>query len=314
MKRPPARSAAKRTKFKNPPIHELTIALFHLPIVEMKSQHVGIYWDIIREKYPLCEQQPPISLVNFSDAQFQPTALFQEVPGEVFPLPRFWFSSRLHPTLIQVQRNAFIFNWRRLPGSGEYPHYETVVEDFWHELAAYKTFIKESVGGKIDVIHRCELTYVNLIIPNEMFANPAQLMNVLPLTASLYDVQTDNRQLTGLNSTVTYRVNPTLHIDLAIRLGQRFDTKELAAMLELKAHGVPSDLSLDQARDWYDSAHQATYDLFLDATDKQIQKKIWKPNNQRRCPRHARHRHVHWQHRDERPLANAPNHPTHRAI
>jgi uncharacterized protein (TIGR04255 family) len=281
MKRSPPRSAAKRIKFKNPPIHELTIALFHLPIVEMKAQHIGTYWDRIRQNYPLCEQQYPI--ISLPDPQAQPNpqpqpaAVFQDLTGEIFPLPRFWFFSKLHPTLIQVQRNAFIFNWRRGSGSEEYPHYEAVIEDFWHELAGYKTFVEDSVGGKLDVIQRCELTYVNLIAPNEVFASPAQLMNVLPPTASLYDVQTDNRQLTGLNAAATYRVNPTLYIDLTIRLGQRFDTKELAAMLELKAHGVPSDLSLNGVRDWYDSAHEATYQLFLDATDKQLQKKIWKP-------------------------------------
>ena len=232
MRTSPSRSAVKRTKFKNPPIHELSVALFHLPIVEMKAQHIGSYWDGIRKKYPLCEQQPPIATVNLSDAHPQPLAVFQDVPGELFPLPRFWFSSKAHSMLIQVQRNAFILNWRRLAATEDYPHYEAVVEHFRQELAAYKTFVQKSVGGKLDVIQRCELTYVNLITPNEMFASSAELMNVIPPTASLYDIQTDDRKLTGLNATVTYRVNPTLQIDLAIRVGNRLDTKELAAMLE----------------------------------------------------------------------------------
>ncbi len=275
MEKSSPEAANERIKFENPPIQELGIALFHLPIMEMKSQHIGIYWVLIREKYPLCEQQTPIASV--SDAQPQQLTVFQEVPGEVFPLPRFWFSSKSHPTLIQVQRNAFILNWRREAATEDYPHYEKVVEDFWQELERYKTFVQESVGGKIDVIQRCELTYVNLITPNETFTSLAQITNVIPSTASLCDIRTDDRKLTGLNATVTYQVNPTLLIDLAIRLGHRLPTKEVAAILELKAHGVPSDLSLDGARAWYDSAHNATYKLFLDATDKKVQKTIWKP-------------------------------------
>ena len=275
MEKSSPEAANERIKFENPPIQELGIALFHLPIMEMKSQHIGIYWGLIREKYPLCEQQTPIASV--SDAQPQQLTVFQEVPGEVFPLPRFWFSSKSHPTLIQVQRNAFILNWRREAATEDYPHYETVVEDFWQELERYKTFVQESVGGKIDVIQRCELTYVNLITPNETFTSLAQITNVIPSTVSLCDIQTDDRKLTGLNATVTYQVNPTLLIDLAIRLGHRLPTKEVAAILELKAHGVPSDLSLNGARAWYDSAHNATYKLFLDATDKKVQKTIWKP-------------------------------------
>ena|SRR5271157_5991502 len=275
MEKSSPEAANERIKFENPPIQELGIALFHLPIMEMKSQHIGIYWGLIREKYPLCEHQTPIASV--SDAQPQQLTVFQGVPGEVFPLPRFWFSSKSHPTLIQVQRNAFILNWRREAATEDYPHYEKVVEDFWQELERYKTFVQESVGGKIDVIQRCELTYVNLITPNETFTSLAQITNVIPSTASLCDIQTDDRKLTGLNATVTYQVNPTLLIDLAIRLGHRLPTKEVAAILELKAHGVPSDLSLDGARAWYDSAHNATYKLFLDATDKKVQKTIWKP-------------------------------------
>ncbi len=273
MEKSSPEAANKRIKFENPPVNELSIGLFHLPIVEMKAQHIGIYWDSIRERYPLCDQQAPAVA---SAPGTPPTALFQEVPGEVFPLPRFWFSSDIYPTLIQVQRNAFLLNWRRVTAS-EYPHYETVVANFWQELERYKTFVQDSVGGKLDVIQQCELTYVNMITQNETFASLDQLTNVLPTIASLYAIQTADRQLAGLNATVTYQVNPTLLIDLAIRLGHRLDTKELVAILELKAHGAPSDLSLDGARAWYDSAHDATYKLFLDATDKTVQKTIWKP-------------------------------------
>jgi uncharacterized protein (TIGR04255 family) len=261
----------KRIKFENPPINELVIALYHLPIVEMKSQHIGLYWNRIRDRYPQCEQQ---SIILVSSPNTQP---LQEVPGEIFPMPRFWFSSEAHPTLIQIQRNAFIFNWRRL-ATNEYPHYETVITDFARELEDYKTFLQEEFGRGLDVIRSCELTYINIISPSEFFANPAQLPNVLPPIAGLSDLQTDDRQFIGINATTTYRVNPTLRIDLTIKLGRRTDdTQEIVAILELKAHGVPIDLSLEGARSWYDSAHEATYKMFLDATAKQVQERIWKP-------------------------------------
>ncbi|MGP0063963.1 MAG: TIGR04255 family protein [Isosphaeraceae bacterium] len=272
MESPPWEKPDQRVKFKNPPIHELSVGLFHLPISELKAQHIGVYWDIIRKRYPVCEQQTPI----VSPSDNAPLGLFQDSPGEIFPLPRFWFSRDHCPTLIQVQRNAFLLNWRHLAGS-EYPHYERVLHNFWQELEAYKTFIQETVEGKLDVIQRCELNYVNIITPNEVFAIPSQLPNILPMVASLYDVQRGNREVTGLNATVTYRVNPTLLVDLTIRLGHRADTKELAAGLELKAHGAPNDLSLDGARAWFDSAHDAIYSLFLDVTDKNVQNTIWRP-------------------------------------
>jgi uncharacterized protein (TIGR04255 family) len=194
----------QRTKFTNPPITELVIALFHLPLEELKAQHIGIYWDRIRNKYPLCEQRAPIQLPD------TPPTLSQ-APGEVFPLPRFWFHNTTHPTLIQVQRNAFVLNWRLLPAlpNIEYPHYETVAEDFWQEFDNYQTFVQEYVGGKLDPIQRCELTYVNMITPNELFSSTAEARRVLPPLSSLYDIQADDRMVAGMIGTVTYRVNPT---------------------------------------------------------------------------------------------------------
>jgi len=261
----------ERIKFENPPLNELIIALFHLPIVELKAQHIGLYWDRIHDRYPICQQQLPV--ITSLDS---PGLLDQLPSGEVFPLPRFWFSSELHPTLIQVQRNAFWFNWRRGPANA-YPHYEMVLEDFWKELDEYKAFIQELVSGKLDVIQRCELTYVNIIDSNEFFAGPSQLTEVLPLLAGLRSVETDDRKLAGLNATLTYQLNSTLSIDLTPRIGTRSDTKQLVTTLELRAYGVPSDLSLEEARAWYDAAHDAIYRLFLDSTNKQMQEKIWKP-------------------------------------
>jgi uncharacterized protein (TIGR04255 family) len=263
-------AAANRIKFENPPINELIIALFHLPITEIKAQHIGIYWNRIRDRYPRCEQRP---IIVSSPSDPKP---FPEAPGEIFPLPRFWFFRDNHPTLIQIQRNAFLLNWRR-GNENEYPHYETVVKDFWQELEGYRTFVQEWGGEGFDVIQRCELNYINIVTTNEVFANPAELMNVLPSIASLSDFQNESRQMIGLNATVTYQVHETLRIDMAIRLGHRSDTTELVAILDLKAHGVPSNLSFEETRSWYDSAHDIIYKTFLDATSKKIQERIWKP-------------------------------------
>jgi uncharacterized protein (TIGR04255 family) len=124
---------------------------------ELKAQQIGIYWDRIRKKYPHCQQQSVV--INPSDPQ-----PFIQAPGEIFPLPRFWFLSDDHPTLLQVQRNAFMLNWRRFPSAlrSEYPHYETMIKDFWQELEDYQAFIQEYIGRKLDPIQRCD---VNLITP-----------------------------------------------------------------------------------------------------------------------------------------------------
>jgi uncharacterized protein (TIGR04255 family) len=264
-------AGAGRIKFRHPPINELVIGVYYPPVHEVKAQHIGMYWDSIQERYPNCEQQFPAAI----PFEGQPPTLMVEVPGEVFPLPRFWFSSPSHPTLIQVQRNAFILNWRHAREE-EYPHFENGEKDFWKEFAEYRKFI-DGIGGKVDAVHRCELTYINLIGSSDFFSKPADIGTVLPLAAGVTGVQNDERRLVGLNVSATYQLNDNLLVDSTAKLGQRLDTRETVAILELKAHGGPRDLSLEGAADWFKTAHDATYELFLSLTNKDVQQTVWKP-------------------------------------
>ena len=199
-----ASSTSERVKFADPPINELVASVFHVPILELKSQHIGLYWQRVRDKYPLCEQQSVVAIPG------DPNPFF-DAPGEIFPLPRFWFHSEEHPTLIQIQRNAFMLNWRRLAGaaSSEYPHYETVIQDFWDRLKDYRQFVKE-IGGTLDVIRKCELTYLNIIPANEFFATASDLPAVLPSLSGLGDLATDGRELATVQAVLQYRLRSNL--------------------------------------------------------------------------------------------------------
>ena len=75
----------------------------------------------IRLANVICEQQTPVVL-NITP-----------VPGEIFPLPRFWFHSGPRSALVQVQRGGFFFHWRK-DNENEYPHYKAVREQFCKEI------------------------------------------------------------------------------------------------------------------------------------------------------------------------------------
>ena len=262
-----------RIKFGNPPINEVAVSLFYLPILDLKAQHIGLYWNLIRDRYPKCEQQPAVFLAP-NDQTF-----LMNTPGEVFPLPRFWFHSDVHRTLIQVQRNGFMLNWRRLEGSETvaYPHYEQVVQEFWEEFGRYTSFLTDKIGGKIDVLQRCELSYINLIFSSEYFTTLDDVQTILPWMSGLKTLATSDRELEGLNTNASYRMNANLNVEIGVRLGRRTDGGEIALGLDLKAHGLPADLSVDGARAWYEMAHDAIYKTFLESTSAEMQEKLWMP-------------------------------------
>jgi uncharacterized protein (TIGR04255 family) len=258
-------------KFDAPPINEVVMAIFHEPIHEMRVQHIGVYWQLIRKKFPLCQQQSPILSPNDP----QSSALLAVMPDEIFPLPRFWFSGKDDPNLIQIQRDAFILNWRRGTNTA-YPHYEQVEQDFWEHFDTYRRFVEESMYHKIDLITRCELTYINVIERNTYFSAPADIGNIVPFLKGFCDLHTDKQQFLGLNSGATYRISDNIHIDLTTKLGSRADTKEQILLLEFKVHGVPRKLTEDSAREWYKVAHDIVYSNFLSNTDERVQKEVWK--------------------------------------
>ena len=59
----------------------------------------------------------------------------------MFPLPRFSIKSPNGEMLIQIQRNAFLFNWRKR--EGHYPHFEVVKKSFDRNFALFMQFLEK---------------------------------------------------------------------------------------------------------------------------------------------------------------------------
>ena len=138
-------------KFKTPPINELIIStFFNPPLANLRSEHIGLFWATIKKDFPIVSQQPPIA--GGADI----------IGPEVFPIPRYWFISEDQINLIQVQKNAFIFNWRRR--NGDYPHFfENLKPAFDKNFSVFEEFARAETETTNLPIDLCELTYVNAI-------------------------------------------------------------------------------------------------------------------------------------------------------
>lgn len=137
--------------------------------------------------------------------------------------------------------------------------------------------MQDEFDQKIDVVNCCELTYINILPQNDFWSTAADLGKLFPPLASLTTLAETGRPLVGVNSSFTYRFSDNLMVDSTVKLGKRLNTSEPVAMLEVKAHGTPEGLSIDKTLAWFDHAHDATPEVFLNFTDKNLQKTIWKP-------------------------------------
>lgn len=149
-------------EFDNPPVSEVALAVAFSPLPNWSGPHSGLFWGGIREDYPLNEVHPPIaaSIENVEDSLWPnpPEINIQLGHSEA---QRTWFLNKDKSRLIQVQRDRFVINWRKVTGTEVYPRYvDDLRPRFLKEWQRFQIFARGAAIGDITVT-QCEVTYVN---------------------------------------------------------------------------------------------------------------------------------------------------------
>jgi uncharacterized protein (TIGR04255 family) len=102
---------------------------------------------------------------------------------------RCWYVSGDDRNLVQVQRDRFLYNWRKGDSDVEYPRFEKSVrpqfEDNW---SRFRDFLEtEQLGAPVVV--QCEVTYVNHIPRGEGWQSTGDWHRVFNALAPLRDMK-----------------------------------------------------------------------------------------------------------------------------
>src|SRR5580704_6832450 len=112
-----------RVTFEKPPLEEVIVGAYFAQPLPLRSEHVGLFWSQIRKDLPVIQQQGELS---------SPFGAMQPIgfpgPGEAYPMPRFLLISEDESILIQIQKTAFLLNWRKR--KDDYPRFERVKSEF----------------------------------------------------------------------------------------------------------------------------------------------------------------------------------------
>jgi uncharacterized protein (TIGR04255 family) len=251
-------------KFKNPPISELVIGVyFEGDLPSFRAEHIGLFWNVIRDEFPTVTQQPILG---------QPGAL--EFTLDQFPMPRFWFEAADGVTLIQVQRNAFMLNWRKRDQA--YPHYEGVKAAFDRYLTIFLEFLAKEASVTPSV-HILELTYINTLVQNDYWSGLRDTATVLPLFR-LPLIDDPENQPPDFTQVSTQRVDNDLTINVTVRSARSTkDASKPALVFELRALGTVPDVNRRTMDIWFDRAHAKIGACFLSMTSPDIQTQYWQP-------------------------------------
>ncbi|WP_446831003.1 TIGR04255 family protein [Candidatus Foliamicus sp.] len=251
-----------KVKFRNPPIHEVIIgAYFNPPLTAFRSEHMGLLWSRLRGDFPTVEQRAPMGNPEPSATEF-------------FFMPRYWLLSEDEATLIQIQKDAFLFNWRRR--GPEYPHFaETLKPKFDSYFRIFEEFLSEDIGLTHPEIGRCEITYVDMIEPSDHWKGWQDTSRVVPSFSVPVCASAQNAP-PAFNCAYRYDAAPNVQLEVAIRSGQSSGQPSSPRLiLEFKALSTSDTMSRADANAWYDQAHDVIVAQFLGMTSPSVQRELW---------------------------------------
>lgn len=154
-----ADSRPSRPDFTDPPLIEVALSVGFNPLLGYTNAHSGLFWRRFAGTFAKAEEHPPLSLPRVKESREAPQQI-EIVDGP--PPIRTWLIAEDGSELLQLQRDIFAHNWRKIGPTQKYPRYESVRNRFKGYFRAFVEFVQERDLGVVEP-QACEVTYVNHI-------------------------------------------------------------------------------------------------------------------------------------------------------
>ena len=150
--------------FESPPVTEVVLGVQFNSLERFLSPHLGAVWSEFKPEFPIVEEHPylPPTFETFGT----PAAFI--IPGMNFQMvtrpemPRVHFLNQQRTELLQVQRDRFLHNWRKVGHGDNYPRFERMIETFETGFRKFIGVIDREKLGPV-VPNQCEVSYFNQI-------------------------------------------------------------------------------------------------------------------------------------------------------
>lgn len=248
--------------YKSPPLNEVSIGLQFQPLERLKVPHFGLFWESIRQSYPVVEHAAPI---------------FAKEPDftEGYLLPRVWFIDKTDTQLLQVQRDRINFNWRFREGTKPYPRYQTIAPKFFELFKAFEKFLVEANIGLISPT-AAEMTYVNLLECGKEWSKAEDLAAIFRDYGWDHDKERFLPHPNNMSWAMSFGL-PKNQGTLNVRLSpaKRVSDQQPILKLELVATYLVQNMSFQALEPWYELAHEWIVKGFADLMQPEAQSKFW---------------------------------------
>jgi len=250
-------------RFRNPPVSEVAVGV-QFPAA-LNPVHLGLYYQRVKANFPSVQVQPPIA-PTFETFGAAPIVAFG-IPLPTFGLqPRMWFISNDDDSLIQLQSDRLVFNWRGGLRGSRYPHFDKVYAGFAKALDELEMLAEaEGIAAAISV-NQCEVTYVNPLPTANTGVSLSEPAKIFRVWSDSLGVEWKEPQ-EDLSFTVRYRLNdeegkPFGRLTAAVVSSSAAPNIAPGFQLEMTARGVPLGTGREGITSFHDHAHRAIVRTF----------------------------------------------------
>jgi uncharacterized protein (TIGR04255 family) len=235
-----------------------------------------LFWQRVRKKFPRSRtlaslaSGPPIQITPNEPSEIMVQA-FVNVPD----MPRVWFVSADDTTLIQLQPDRFLFNWREGRAKAKYPRFNWILARFRRHFAEFQRFATDHDLGDLSVT-QAELTYINHIHQDDGWSTLADIGNVFPDLSWRSGGTRSMPAPQNLHFRSTHELpDGTLIATIQSARSRPADLPLVRLDLRVQSSAV-SRLEGDGFWNWFQIANSLIDSAFIDLTSDRIQAESWK--------------------------------------
>ncbi len=175
----------------NPPLVEVACGVYFKNLDKLLIPHIGLLWEDFCGEFHRFEEYLPIQ--NLNNSQSTNPFIISSKPA----LPRIWFINENETSVLQIQRDLFMLNWRKT-GNSDYPRFGKVYSDFKKYLETFKQFLVKNKLGSLEPV-RFELGYINHIAQNQLWSKLNDLSQIFTVFNLINSTKLDESEAIGFD-------------------------------------------------------------------------------------------------------------------
>ena len=267
-------TSQKKLDFALPPVDEVVLSVLFGSLDKFLAPHLGQIWNEFKQDgFVSVAEHPPVPSVveTFPNPVQGPQLRINNLPN----LARVWFIHQNDSKIIQVQRDRFMFNWRKTESSLSYPGFSTIFEEFEGSYNRFKGILKDLGISEVTPL-QYELTYIDQLFRGNGWDNLDDIGKIYNL---FIDTQKSDSFWSGAESMILRTSFPVedLHGRLHLTISSRVKMPEQRQTLQtdFTMRGFPNNSEYDAMIAWFKAARDQIREKFSSIFTENIQTQVW---------------------------------------